>query len=189
MNEIEKTSKIPKRGRPKLSDYVNPEDLPDRIRDFCKGVVAGLPPIEVGQRLDPPAGKQQIDAWLDNTAVTRYIGQLLLEQPEEQAEKRWKVIEKMNEDLYDVVIKQMMVRIAEDKATWNDLHKLKERHELMRGVVHPAVKQSVEAEEEKTILDLFKELPEEERKKIEDGKVSARVTKQRRKVKKSEEQA
>jgi len=187
MNDDEKNSKIPRRGRPKLSDYKNPEDLPERIRDFCKGVAAGLPPIEVGQRLDPSAGKQQIDAWLDNIAVTKMIGQLLIEQPEELAEQRWKVIESMNESLYDVVLDAMIRRIKDDKATWKDMHHIKERHELIKGIVQPATKHMVEAEEEKTMLDLFKELPPEARKQIEDGKVSARVTKQRRKVKKVEE--
>ena len=187
MNDDNEKSKIPRRGRPKLSDYKEPEDLPERIRDFCKGVVSGLPPIEVGQRLDPPAGKQQIDAWLDNIAVTKMIGLLLIEQPEEEADKRWKMIETMNEDLYDVTLAEMKKRIQEGKVVWKDLHHIKERHELVRGIVQPATKQMIEASEEKTMLDLFKELPQEERKKIEDGKVSARITKQKRRVKKVEE--
>ena len=75
MDDEVKKSRIPRRGAPTADSRTEPEHLNDRIRNFCDMVLRGMPSAVAGLLVTPSAGKQQVDAWLRNEAVQKYLRQ------------------------------------------------------------------------------------------------------------------
>ena len=69
--EIKKQTKG--RGSPSLDSYTDPDQLTTRQKEFCDYVCEGISKYDAGRLLEPLAGEQQVDRWLENEAIKRYI--------------------------------------------------------------------------------------------------------------------
>ncbi|MFH1623587.1 MAG: hypothetical protein ABID54_00335 [Pseudomonadota bacterium] len=61
------------RGSPSLDSYTDPDQLTTRQKEFCDYVCGGIPKYDAGRLMDPLAGEQQVDRWLENEAIKGYI--------------------------------------------------------------------------------------------------------------------
>ena len=67
-------------GKPPLDDFTDPEHLTPRMKQWAEAVNAGIDKYEAGKLVVPPAGEQQVDRWVTNEAMMKYLLELKTER-------------------------------------------------------------------------------------------------------------
>jgi hypothetical protein len=177
-------------GKPTLDSYLEPEDLPDRIIDYCKLVAKNIAPITAGALVNPPAGEQQVERWeKDCPAVKKAVALYRIEEDQIQQNYPEQVKNKLRE-LGEVVLQRAIDNVKEGKVPWKDLREMMREYVLMEGVLPPIMAETLEAEEELTTTELMDRagLLDRDKKLLNrDSSIAKLITTERRTVRKKRE--
>ena len=177
-------------GKPTIESYIEPEDLPDRIIDYCKLVAKNIAPITAGALLNPPAGEQQVNRWEnDCPAVPKAIALFRTEEEQLQQNYPEQVKNKLRE-LGEAVLQRAIDNVKEGKVPWKDLREMMREYVLMEGVLPPIMAETIEAEQELTTTELMDKaglLDRDKKLLTRDSQVAKLITTEKRTVRKKSE--